>query len=63
MGPHDSSPASDADRFKRKPSGIYFIRVRPWGKLFRQGLTNDVASAAEPRLEDFLKDTPKGAER
>ena len=60
MGPRDSSPASCADRFKRKPSAIYFIRVRSRSKLFRHHLTNNMTGAATPRLDAFLKLGPRG---
>ena len=48
------TPVADVVRYK--PSGIYFARLRIWGKLFRHSLKTDVIGVAKLRLGDFIKD-------
>jgi len=45
-----------ANLVRYKASGIYFVRVRIRGKLFRQSLKTNVISVAKLRLRDFAKE-------
>lgn len=47
---------SVANLVRYKPSGIYFARVRVFGKLIRQSLKTDVFSVAQIRLTDLIQE-------
>jgi hypothetical protein len=53
---------SVANLVRYRPSGIYFARVRVFGKLIRQSLKTDVFSVAQIRLTDLIQEQRKAAE-
>lgn len=44
-----------ANLVRYEPSGIYFVRAKVAGKLFRKSLGTDILSIAKLRLADVLK--------
>ena len=53
---------SVANLVRYKASGVYFARVRVFGKLIRQSLKTDVFSVAQIRLTDLIQEQRKAAE-